>query len=557
MSTAANIDQFIAEVFASSEVRAGASPLALLRTRSTFPELQLLHAVGQRIGLRVLDIAALREHGTPSFDLIPMADCLGRELLPVLDADGGLTVVVADPYAPLLRNWLERRLSGRAFHLALASRESISAYIAEWGESHRVSDFVSGGTDTTAASGLLTITVASLREEHPAVRALNAILLDALNGGASDVHLENTAAGLVVRLRLDGVLVPVNSYAGRELAEQVVSRIKVLSELDISERRIPQDGRFRAIINERDVDVRVSIMPGLFGEDAVLRILDRKHLTDAGSGLTLGRLGFDDAAQQTLRRLARQPYGMLLVTGPTGSGKTTSLYAVLSETRTGSEKIVTIEDPVEYQLDGVLQIPVNEAKGLTFARGLRSILRHDPDTIMVGEIRDEETATISIQAALTGHLVFTSVHANNIVDVIQRFRHMGVDAYAMTAAVNGIVAQRLLRKVCPDCAEPWTPTTDFLTEHEFAADWLAVPSLRQGRGCSHCHGTGYKGRMAVAEFLVMDDELRELIVSQAPVSQIKAAARERGTRFLREVALAAAREGRTTLHEVSRVTFAD
>lgn len=555
--TPAQVEQLIADALAAPEVLAGASPVAVLRARSTLADDVIVQEIGRRAGLPVLTTATLRVGYSPSFDHIPVSECLGRELLPVYDAAGVLTVVVADPYAPLLRNWLERRLSGRRFHLALATRDAVSGFIAEWGESHRVSEIVEGGAASVQASSLLTITVASLREEHPAVRALNAILLDALNGGASDVHLENSAAGLVVRLRLDGVLVSVNSYAGRELAEQVVSRIKVLSELDISERRIPQDGRFRAIISERDVDVRVSIMPGLFGEDAVLRILDRKHLTESGAGLTLERLGFDDAARATLRRLARQPYGMLLVTGPTGSGKTTSLYAVLSETKTGSEKVITIEDPVEYQLDGVLQIPVNEAKGLTFARGLRSILRHDPDTIMVGEIRDEETAAISIQAALTGHLVFTSVHANNIFDVIQRFRHMGVDAYAMTSAINGIVAQRLMRKVCAACVEAWVPDADFLSEHGFADSVEPGVAFRKGRGCAACHGTGYKGRMAIAEFLALDDELRELIVSQAPMSKVKAAARERGTRFLREVALDAARDGLTTLHEVSRVTFAD
>jgi general secretion pathway protein E len=548
--------ELIEQSLQDNPVLPGSSPINALLERTGLPEEVLLDAVAQLSGSRFLYPMQLAEC-IPAFDAISLQECLKRELLPLCDADEHLLIVLADPYQPLLHEWLEAQLASRPFELVLATRPSIQAFMANWGESHRVTqDLGDAGLDAGYIPAL-TITVASLKEEHPAVRGLNAILLDAMNSQASDVHLENTSSGLIVRLRLDGVLVTVNTFTGRDLADQIVSRIKVLAELDISERRVPQDGRFRAIISERDVDIRVSIMPGLFGEDAVLRILDRKHLSGEEAGLTLERLGFDSDSRTALRRIARQPYGMLLITGPTGSGKTTTLYSLLSEVRTGEEKTITIEDPVEYQLEGVLQIPVNEAKGLTFARGLRSILRHDPDTIMVGEIRDAETAAISIQAALTGHTVFTSVHANGILDVIQRFRHMGVDAYAMTSALNGIVAQRLLRRICEQCAQPWQVDKTFLEEAGLAQTVEAGEGFRLAKGCSHCRGTGYKGRMAIAEFMQLDDGIRDLIVSQAPLSQLKAAVRQRGTRFLRETALASAREGQTTLQEVVRVTFAE
>jgi general secretion pathway protein E len=534
----------------------GGSPVAALLEQTGLAEDVLLEALAQNCGYRFFYLSHLERY-SPAFDVLPLQECLTRELLPLHDEQGALMIVVADPYRPLLHEWLEAQLASHPFELALASRQSIQAFMADWGENHRLSQDVTGAGPEAGLMPVLNITLASLREEHPAVRGLNAILLDALSSQASDVHLENTSGGLLIRLRLDGVLVSANTFTGRELADQIVSRVKVLSELDISERRIPQDGRFRAIINERDVDIRVSIMPGLFGEDAVLRVLDRKHLTGEEAGLTLERLGFDEHARSMLRKIARQPYGMLLVTGPTGSGKTTTLYSLLGEVRTGEEKIITIEDPVEYQLEGMLQIPVNEAKGLTFARGLRSILRHDPDTIMVGEIRDPETAAISVQAALTGHTVFTSVHANSILDVIQRFRHMGVDAYAMTAALNGIVAQRLLRRICEHCAQPWRPDPAFLEQVGLQREVLMEHDYRRASGCNQCRGTGYRGRMAIAEFMALDDGIRELIVSQAPISALKTAVRQRGTRFLRETALACAQQGFTTLQEVARVTFAE
>jgi general secretion pathway protein E len=338
-------------------------------------------------------------------------------------------------------------------------------------------------------------------------------------------------------------------------ADQAISRVKVMAQLDIAERRTPQDGRFKVVVQGRDVDFRVSIMPSVFGEDAVLRVLDRKALSEEAQGLSLHVLGFDEKIIKQFRRLALEPYGMVLVTGPTGSGKTTSLYAAITEVNTGHDKIITIEDPVEYQLPGVLQIPVNEKKGLTFAKGLRSILRHDPDKIMVGEIRDSETAQIAIQAALTGHLVFTTVHANNVLDVIGRFMHMGVDPYNFVSAMNGIMAQRLIRSICPHCAEDFHPDDQLLADSGISKEMAIGMRFKDAKGCGHCRGTGYKGRKAVAELLILNDELREMIVAREPIRKLKEAAKRSGMRTIREAALEAVGNGLTTLQEINRVTF--
>ena len=384
-------------------------------------------------------------------------------------------------------------------------------------------------SDNTYTGGAQEISFEAAAEaDSTVVKLVSSTLYDALKAGASDVHLESTASGLTIKYRVDGVLTPAESMPGTELAEQVISRIKVMSELDIAERRVPQDGRFKARRDGRDIDFRVSVMPSVYGEDAVLRILDRRALTDQLQGLTLDALGFSAEMKQSLRQLSTEPYGMVLVTGPTGSGKTTTLYAVISEANKGLDKIITIEDPVEYQLPGVLQIPVNEQKGLSFARGLRSILRHDPDRIMVGEIRDPETAEIAVQSALTGHLVYTTVHANNAIDVLGRFQHMGVDAYNLVSALNGVLAQRLVRVLCKAC---------------------------HGKGCSECRNTGFKGRKAIGELLVLNDELRELITARAPARKLKDAARAAGTVPLRDAALALVEAGETTLEEINRVTF--
>ena len=396
--------------------------------------------------------------------------------------------------------------------------------------------------------------VAINEDSSPVVRLVNSTLYDAFKSGASDIHLESEATGMAIRYRIDGVLSSVGRVSGQAMAQEVISRIKVMSDLDISETRVPQDGRFKISVRNHPVDLRVSVMPSMFGEDAVLRILDKRTLAEGARDLRLEVLGLDPDSIRRIRKLASEPYGMVLVTGPTGSGKTTTLYAALTEINLGKDKIVTIEDPVEYQLPGVLQIPVNERKGLTFARGLRSILRHDPDKILVGEIRDPETAQIAVQSALTGHLVFTSVHANSAFDVIGRFKHMGVDPYSFVSALNGIVAQRLVRINCPDCRRPAQPDADLLADSGIEGD-VADFRFMAGQGCGTCRGSGFKGRKAIAEFLVLDDELREMIVANAPIRQIKDRARKGGTRMLREAALDLVRAGETTLQEINRVTF--
>lgn len=416
---------------------------------------------------------------------------------------------------------------------------------------------MAGGSDGTEdpADAAYEVAPQSLGDTtSPAVGLLDALLHDALADDVSDLHIERSAQGAEVRFRIDGVMVSVRRIEGQALAERVISRLKVMAELDIGERRLPQDGRFRLRLRGRVVDLRLSIMPTALGEDAVLRVLDRMRHAGASQSLSLDTLGFDEGTRAELRRLARLPHGMLLVTGPTGSGKTTTLYALISEIQTGREKIITIEDPVEMQLAGVTQIPVNERKGLGFARGLRSILRHDPDRVMVGEIRDPETAQIAVQAALTGHLVFSSVHANNALDVIGRFLHMGLDPYHVVSSLTAVLAQRLMRIICPHCAQPVEPDAGLLARHGLAQR----PGLRlmRGAGCSHCRSTGYRGRLAVAELLPMDDVLRDLIAGRAPSAHIKAHARSAGMVSLRERALAWVCEGITTFEELDRVTLA-
>jgi len=382
------------------------------------------------------------------------------------------------------------------------------------------------------------------------VRLVNSMLFDALQSRASDIHVETTPQGLVIKYRIDGVLQQMGQASGLDMAEQALSRIKVLSELDIGERRVPQDGRFKMKIQGREVDFRVSIMPSIHGEDAVLRILDKSQ---RGESLSLETLGLSADTIARIRVLASEPYGMLLVTGPTGSGKSTTLYAALSETNTGEKKIITIEDPVEYELPGVLQIPVNDKKGLTFARGLRSILRHDPDTILVGEIRDGETAGIAVQAALTGHLVLSSVHANSAFSVLERFTYMDVDPASFVEALNGVVAQRLVRRICPDCGVDAEPDPDIVRLAQLPDAQLRQGHYRVGTGCETCRHTGYRGRLALAEVLTLTDSIKEGLLNRNSASSLRELAREAGHVFIRDIALAHAAQGDTTLKEIHRV----
>lgn len=493
---------------------------------------------------------------TPLFSLLSLADAMQRQVV-LLEQAGGVLAVIGDPFDADLQTWLSARCpQPLSFHLAL--RADIQAYLSKQEQFVRaVDNIVADGSDGDRdGRSAEVLSFASLNvAASPAVRLVNSTLYDALKAAASDIHLESTTSGLTIKYRIDGVLDHARSIGGRELAGQVISRLKVLAELDISERRTPQDGSFRVESSGRDIDLRVSIMPSIHGEDAVIRILDKRAMIESYGSLSLEALGFDEQSLRTLRRLADEPYGMLLVTGPTGSGKTTTLYGALTEVNNGRDKIITIEDPVEYQLPGILQIPVNDKKGLTFARGLRSILRHDPDKIMVGEIRDRETAEIAVQSALTGHLVLTTVHANNVFDVFGRFTHMGIDPYAFVSALNGIWAQRLVRNNCPHCAVDVAPDVEQLERLGMSTIDVSGFRLRAGTGCGDCRGTGYKGRTAIAEILSLNDEIRELIVEKAPVRQIKDAAARHGTRSLREVALDLARRGVTTLEEVKRVTL--
>ncbi|MBI4986637.1 MAG: type II/IV secretion system protein [Rhodocyclales bacterium] len=506
---------------------------------------------------RALDMAEL-DALAPAFDLVPLREAVARQCLLLRAAGGRLVAVFADPTAPAVQAWAEAQ-AGCALDWRLMHPADLQAALNRHEEGLHALDTALDAQPAAVAEGAVAeISLSSIgADASPVIRLVNSTLYDAIKIGASDIHFESHAKGMTVKYRVDGVLAVAAEAPGPAQAEEVISRIKVLAELDIGERRVPQDGRFKVRVRGREVDYRVSIMPSVYGEDAVVRILDKEALTGERAALSLDSLGFDAGALRVLRRLAAEPYGLLLVTGPTGSGKTTTLYAALSEINRGEEKIVTIEDPVEYLLPGVLQIPVNEKKGLSFARGLRSILRHDPDKIMVGEIRDPETAEIAVQSALTGHLVLTTVHANNVFDVIGRFTHMGVDPYSFVSALNGIVAQRLVRLVCRHCAAPAVPTDELLAASGIAAADRAGYRFTAGRGCGQCRGTGYRGRKAIAETMVVNDELRELIVARSSIRELKAAAMRHGTRSLREAGLAAVRASETTLDEINRVTFVE
>src|SRR5258708_8807860 len=514
--------------------------------------------LGATLHVPVIRMDELRRTA-PAFEVLPFNECSDRSCA-LVRAEGGAMLRATDaPSSAELASWADERLAAAPFAWRLAHRGDLVAFLASHEETLKALDEVKagagGGAEERGRTEDLSLKAIS-DEKSEIVRLIRSTLRDALMIGASDVHLETVAAGLVIKFRIDGILAQVKFSQDAAQAEQAIARVKVLAELDITERRVPQDGRFKALERGRAVDFRVSIMPSIHGEDAVLRVLDKQTLYESTQQkLSLSSLGFDAEDVAALRRLSREPYGMLLVTGPTGSGKTTTLYAAISEIHTGQDKIVTIEDPVEDQLAGVLQIPVNEKKGLGFARRLRSILRHDPDKIMVGEIRDQETAQIAIQSALTGHLVFTTVHANNVTDVIGRFINMGVEPYNFVSALNCIMAQRLLRLICPHCGEDCRPDAALLKESGLTEAQAASFRFRIGRGCRECRGSGYKGRKAIAELMILNDELRELITARAPVRQLKEAARTSGTRFLRDAAFEAVKKGESTLEEINRVTF--
>jgi len=503
------------------------------------------------------------EEFVPVSDLtadISSALLLKYRVLPLRKEEAGLAIAVADPTDVAALDELELQLETRLLvHVAPAGKIQKILERGDLGSKQvlrEVSEDFKLQLVKETDKGEEVLSIEKLTADtSPIIRLIDSTLYDALNKRASDIHIETSADGVVIKYRVDGVLFRAMDTLDERFQGPIISRIKIMSELDISERRIPQDGRFKVRLGTKSIDFRVSIMPSIFGEDAVIRILDKESIANDLKGLTLEALGFPDRELIRMRRMVREPYGMILVTGPTGSGKTTTLYAALSEINTETEKVITIEDPVEYQVKGVVQIPVNEKKGLTFARGLRSVLRHDPDKIMVGEIRDPETAQIAIQSALTGHLVFTTVHANNVFDVLGRFLHMGIDAYNFVSCLNCVAAQRLVRKICLHCKRPVQYDRQTLEEAGLGAPAYQNVTFYEGAGCDECHGTGYHGRGAIMELLDMTDELRELIVSKAPITQLKQAARAAGTVFLREAAVEKVVQGLTTIPEINRVTF--
>jgi type IV pilus assembly protein PilB len=494
------------------------------------------------------------------FHSIPAELMFRYSFVPLEAHDSSLVIVVSDPSQLLATDELSLLL-GKKLILKVATASQIGELLKRTEQSQRVLDQATEGFTLQVVSedeGEENISMERLTQEtgvSPVVRLVDTVIFTALERRASDIHIETRSNEVAVKYRIDGVL----QYAMQPLAKEwhgtILSRVKVMSELDIAERRVPQDGRFRVRYKGRFVDFRVSIMPSIHGEDAVLRVLDKETLSEKFRNLTLDVVGFEADDLRKIRRYIREPYGMVLVTGPTGSGKTTTLYAAINEIKTDEDKIITIEDPVEYQVRGITQIPVNEKKGLTFARGLRSILRHDPDKIMVGEIRDHETAQIAIQSALTGHLVFTTVHANNVTDVIGRFINMGVEPYNFVSALNCILAQRLVRVICENCKRQMSPTPQILAESGLdPATWGSAP-LYEGPGCLECSGTGYRGRTAISELLDLSDRIREMIINRRPTSEIKRVAREEGMTFLRDSGVTKVRAGITTLREINKVTF--
>jgi len=478
--------------------------------------------------------------------------------------DGRLIVAIADPSQLMMIDEISLLL-GKRIVTKVATLGQISEILKKTEQSKRVLEDASEGFALNVVHeeegvGDESISIDRLTAQgdtSPIIRLVDTTIFTALQRRASDIHVETRDDSVCIKFRIDGVLTQAMPPIAKEHHSTIISRIKVMSELDISERRVPQDGRFRVKYGspERPIDFRVSIMPSIHGEDAVLRVLDKESMSEKFHRLTLDVVGFDDEDLRRFRRYIKEPYGMVLVTGPTGSGKTTTLYAAVNEIKTDEDKIITIEDPVEYQIRGITQIPVNEKKGLTFARGLRSILRHDPDKIMVGEIRDPETAQIAIQSALTGHLVFTTVHANNVVDVIGRFLNMGVEPYNFVSALNCILAQRLVRLICESCRAEKKHTPEELEASGLDPEQWSRVTFYEGQGCIECAGTGFRGRTAIHELLDLSDRVREMILAKKPTSEIRRAAREEGMRFLRESALDRVRLGLTTLKEINKVTF--
>jgi len=517
-------------------------------------------ALAERLGLSFVDLTSFRVD-PDLFRSIPVEWMLRYGFVPEQRTEKALTIVCADPTDVVKLDELEL-LMGLPLKLKVGSRAAITEILQKSESSQRVLDEATEDFRLQLVSedeeGEETLTIDRITQDtSPIIKLVDSIVFNAIQRRASDVHIETQENVVLIKYRIDGVLYQAMDPIDKHHHGTIISRIKVMSELDIAEKRIPQDGRFKLRVRGRTIDFRVSIMPTVHGEDSVIRILDKESANAEFKSLNLEVLGFDAETRKKLRKFIREPYGMVLVTGPTGSGKTTTLYACLSEIQSVEDKIVTIEDPVEYQLRGITQIPVNEKKGLTFARGLRSILRHDPDKIMVGEIRDEDTAQIAVQSALTGHLVFTTVHANNVVDVLGRFLNMKVELYNFVSALNCVLAQRLVRRICVHCKEEVKATPEALLESGLEPEAVRGQVFYEGRGCLECDGTGFHGRMAIAELLDLSDRIRGLILERRPAAEIKKAAKEEGMVFLRDAALEKVFEGSTTLKEINKVTFVE
>jgi type IV pilus assembly protein PilB len=516
--------------------------------------------LAERLGLQFHDVTSFAPD-PQILQSVPVDLMFRYNFLPYREEQGRLVLVMADPSDLTVVDDLAILL-GRRIQAAVGTPSAIAEALKRGQGSQRVLE--------QASESLLmqivregdegeTLSVDSIQaqDKSPIVRLIDSALFDSLSRRASDIHIETRDNEVQIKYRIDGVLQPAMKPIAKEHHAEIISRIKVMAELDIAEKRVPQDGRFRVRLGGRQIDFRVSIMPSVHGEDAVIRILDKENLSKQFSSLRLDIVGFEGRELARFRRFIREPYGMVLVTGPTGSGKTTTLYAALSEIKSEEDKIITIEDPVEYQLRGITQIPVNEKKGLTFARGLRSILRHDPDKIMVGEIRDPETADIAIQSALTGHLVFTTVHANNVIDVLGRFLNMKIEPYNFVSALNCVMAQRLVRTICEHCKRAIRASEELLVESGLDTVQYATHTFYEGAGCLECGGTGFKGRTAICELLDVTDHIRELILARRPASEIKKAAKEEGMTFLRDSALHRVFAGITTLQEINKVTFVE
>jgi len=479
--------------------------------------------------------------------------------VPYEKKENELVIAVAEPMHAFRAIDELEMLTDLKISVVVASEIKVTELLKKMESSRNVLDSVSDNMrlsivrESDKGEDILSIESVSA-EESPIVKLVDSTILDAINKKASDIHIESSDRGVIIRYRINGMLHQATDPLDIQYQSSIISRIKVMSELDISEKRIPQDGRFKLKVRDRNIDFRVSILPTIFGEDSVIRILDRETMVSKKGEFRLDSMDLPKGELFRIRRMINAPYGMFLMTGPTGSGKTTTLYRALSEVNSRDVKIITIEDPVEYQLKGITQIPVNEKTGLTFARGLRSILRHDPDKILVGEIRDSETAQIALQSALTGHLVFTTVHANSSFEVINRFIHMGIEPYNLMSALNCIVAQRLIRTLC-HCKVETRLSSEVMADSGLNPEKCQGHVFYDAKGCGSCKGTGFQGRKAIIEMVELDDEIRELFIARSSIAELKKRALASGTTFLRKAAIQEVFNGNTTLAEANRVTF--